>query len=125
MLNLNNNCRPSGYQLINYKRWAFYLQVDSYSAFFNNGGFEQTELDAKFRALNITDVYVVGIALDYCVFYSSLDAKKLGYETFVIKDATRGITEAGMEHAIKTMEEAGIEIISSDALLTSYKNTEL
>ena len=101
------------------------LQVDSYSAFFNNGGFEQTEMAEKFSALNVSEVYVAGIALDYCVFYSSLDAKKLGYETFVIKDATRGITEAGMEHAIKTMEEAGIEIISSDALLTSYKNTEL
>ena len=74
-------------------------------------------------------VYVVGIALDYCVFYSAMDSQKLGYETFVVQDATRGITSDGIEHALEEMKKAGIEIITSDVLLKtpsdSTSKTEL
>ena len=68
-------------------------------------------------------VYIVGIALDYCVFYSAMDAKKLGYETFLVKDATKGISKPGMEHALNEMQKAGIKIIESSAILN--KKTEL
>ena len=55
----------------------YLLQVDSYSAFFDNGGFTNTELHDKLQAAGITTVYVTGLARDYCVYYTSKDAKKL------------------------------------------------
>jgi nicotinamidase/pyrazinamidase len=94
-------------------------EVDSYSAFFNNGGFENTEMEEELDKHQIGKVYVVGIALDYCVFYSAMDSKKLGYETFLVKDATRGITSEGIEHALDEMTKAGIKIVTSDTLMAT------
>jgi len=92
-------------------------EVDSYSAFFNNGGFEHTEMEEELDKKDVGKVYVVGIAWDYCVFYSAMDSQKLGYETYVIKDATVGITSEGIEHAIEEMTKAGIKLITSDVLM--------
>jgi len=94
-------------------------EVDSYSAFFNNGGFEKTEMEEELDKNQIGKVYVVGIALDYCVFYSAMDSQKLGYETFLVKDATRGITSEGIQYALDEMTKAGIKIITSDALMAT------
>ena len=74
---------------------------------------------------NVDSVYVVGIALDYCVFYSAMDAKKLGYKTYLIKDASRGIAEEGMEHALNEMKKAGIQIIDSQDILRESEKDEL
>lgn len=98
---------------------GYNFEVDSYSAFFNNGGFENTEMEAELDKNEIGKVYVVGIALDYCVFYSAMDSQKLGYETYLVKDATRGITSEGIAHALDKMTEAGIKIISSDTLMAT------
>ena len=103
---------------------GYNCEVDSYSAFFNNGGFENTEMEEELDKHQIGKVYVVGIALDYCVFYSAMDSQKLGYETFLVKDATRGITSKGIEHAIDEMTKAGIKIITSDTLMATG-NTSL
>ena len=58
-----------------------------------------------------------------------MDSQKLGYETFVVQDATRGITSHGIEHALEEMKKAGIKIITSDVLLKtpsdSTSKTEL
>ena len=61
---------------------GYNFEVDSYSAFFNNGGFENTEMEAELDKNEIGKVYVVGIALDYCVFYSAMDSQKLGKDLF-------------------------------------------
>ena len=61
---------------------GYNFEVDSYSAFFNNGGFENTEMEAELDKNEIGKVYVVGIALDYCVFYSAMDSQKLGKDFF-------------------------------------------
>ena len=61
---------------------GYNFEVDSYSAFFNNGGFENTEMEAELDRNEIGKVYVVGIALDYCVFYSAMDSQKLGKDFF-------------------------------------------
>ncbi len=66
-------------------------------------------------------VYVVGIALDFCVFWSAKDAQKLGYETFVIKDATKGIFQESMDHAVEEMTKQGIQILTSESVLGSGK----
>ena len=57
--------------------------------------------------------------MDYCVWYSAKDSQKLGYETFVVKDATRGINSNRIEQALDDMKEAGINIINSDVLINS------
>ena len=52
--------------------------MDSYSAFFDNGGFSKTDLENKLIELGVDRVFVSGLALDFCVFYSAMDADHLG-----------------------------------------------
>jgi len=54
------------------------MQIDSYSAFYDNGHITNTELHDLLTARNIATVYVVGLATDYCVYYSAMDALSLG-----------------------------------------------
>lgn len=64
---------------------------DSYSAFFDNDQRHSTGLDALLRGLNINHVTICGLALDFCVAATALDARKLGFETVVKRAACRGI----------------------------------
>ena len=97
------------------------FQIDSYSAFYDNGGISETQLNDKLRRLDIKRLYITGLALDYCVFYSAIDAKELGYDVFVVQDATRGITDKGVKDAIKEMEDKGISIIMSSDILPTQQ----
>jgi len=54
------------------------MQIDSYSAFYDNGHMTQTELHDELTARNISTLYVVGLATDFCVFYTAMDANTLG-----------------------------------------------
>ena len=54
------------------------LQVDSYSVFYDNGGFGQTEMQSRLQSAGITTVFITGLARDYCVYWSAKDALKLG-----------------------------------------------
>lgn len=65
--------------------------IDSYSAFFDNGHRRQTGLDAWLRARGITRLVMMGLATDYCVKFSVLDALQLGYEVEVISEGCRGV----------------------------------
>ena len=66
-------------------------EIDSYSAFRENDKETLTGLQGYLRTLEIKETYLCGLALDYCVFYSAMDAKELGFETFVVIDGTKGI----------------------------------
>lgn len=99
-------------------------QVDSYSAFFDNGGFSQTQLNENLKIQNIEALYITGLATDVCVLYTALDAVKLGYDTFVIQDAVQGITPEGVASALVQMESAKIQIIHSDQLVTSSSSAD-
>lgn len=93
--------------------------VDSYSGFFDNGHRVDTGLDAYLESQGVTMVSVVGLALDYCVKYTALDAAREGYDTTLIADASRAVNlqpEDGA-NAIDMMREAGIHVIDSDSLL--------
>lgn len=79
-------------------------------------GFEGTDLAEKLKKLGIKRVFVGGLATDYCVLATVLDAIKYGFETYLIRDATKGVTEQGEREAIKKMEEAGAKIITSEDL---------
>lgn len=83
--------------------------VDSYSAFIEADG-TQTGLAGYLKELDVTRVYVCGLATDFCVAWSAIDARKLGFDVAVIEQASRGIdvNGASMEAAWKQMQESGV-----------------
>lgn len=70
-------------------------EIDSYSAFFDNGHRKSTGLADYLRGRGVTEVVVAGLAADYCVYYSALDALAAGFATTVLTDATRPISAEG------------------------------
>jgi len=93
-------------------------QIDSYSAFMENNKKTATGLAGYLKSLGITSVHLCGLATDFCVFYSAMDSASLGFETFVILDACRGIDipEGSIDRALAAMKGKGIRIISSSEL---------
>lgn len=94
-------------------------EVDSYSGFFDNGKRNSTGLGAFLEQQGITDVYVMGLALDYCVKFTALDALYLGFRTHLIADACRAVNlqPTDGEQAIANIVQAGGNIVSSPYLL--------
>ncbi|MEI4484696.1 bifunctional nicotinamidase/pyrazinamidase [Frigidibacter sp. MR17.14] len=85
--------------------------IDSYSAFFENDRETPTGLDEKLRARGITHLVIAGLATDYCVAYSALDAARLGFTVTVRLDACRGIDLNGsMADALAALVEAGVTL---------------
>jgi nicotinamidase/pyrazinamidase len=86
--------------------------IDSYSTFFDNGHRRSTGLESYLKKKGVNEVYLAGLATDYCVKYSALDAVKLGFKTHVILDACRGIDlKAGdIDRAVAEMKAAGVSI---------------
>jgi nicotinamidase/pyrazinamidase len=66
-------------------------QIDSYSGFFDNGKRKATGLHGYLQARGITEVHVCGLAADFCVFFTAMDALELGYRTAIISRATKAI----------------------------------
>lgn len=89
--------------------------VDSYSAFFDNNGQNDTGLAEYLRDCGISKIFVCGLALDYCVKFSVLDALHLGFDVTLIEDATRAVNaeEGDGERAIAQMRAAGAKTIKS------------
>lgn len=98
--------------------------VDSYSGFYDNEHKRSTGLGDYLLAQGVGRVYVCGLATDYCVKFTALDSLRLGFETFVIADACRGVeVEAGdSERALEEMRAAGAEITESRAVLESRRS---
>ena len=90
--------------------------IDSYSGFFDNGHRKSTGLGDYLKDKGVSDVYVLGLATDYCVKFTALDAAELGFSTYVIEDACRGVNlEPGdVDKAKDEMRAAGINIINSE-----------
>jgi nicotinamidase/pyrazinamidase len=95
-------------------RKGFRPEVDSYSAFFENDRTTATGLAGYLRERGLTRVFLCGLAYDFCVGYSALDARRLGFEAVVIRDACRAIDLNG---SVKAMEErfaaAGVALLDS------------
>jgi nicotinamidase/pyrazinamidase len=92
--------------------------IDSYSTFFDNAHRRHTGLADYLEKHGIRDIYLMGLALDYCVKYSALDARQLGFNTHIILDGCRGIelTPGDIERAIEEMKRAGAKILKSSDL---------
>src|SRR6185312_11819686 len=95
-------------------RKGFHKDVDSYSAFTEADGKTTTGLAAYLKARKVKRLFVAGLATDFCVAWSALDARKAGFETYVVEDACRGIdTQGSLAKAWADMAKAGVKRVQS------------
>jgi nicotinamidase/pyrazinamidase len=94
------------------------LEVDSYSGFFDNAKRGDTGLAKFLKENQIERVFICGLALDYCVKFTALDALNEGFETFLITDATRPVNVKPIdgENSLRELAAAGIKLITSKEL---------
>jgi len=93
-------------------------EIDSYSAFFDNGHRKSTGMGEYLKGRGVRDVYICGLATDYCVNFTALDAAKLGFNVHLIEDASRGVNlkPDDSANALEAIRRAGGQIIRSEAL---------
>ncbi|MFW6248368.1 MAG: bifunctional nicotinamidase/pyrazinamidase [Bacteroidota bacterium] len=91
-------------------------QIDSYSGFFDNGKKKATGLADYLRGRGVERVFIAGLAADVCVGFTTLDALELGFETFVIEDATKPIDEQNWKEMKNDITSRGGKIIMADAV---------
>lgn len=98
-------------------RKGFRRHIDSYSAFLENDHTTPTGLAGYLRERNLTRLFLCGLAYDFCVRYSAIDGKALGFETIVIEDATHPVNLPGSVDATNAaLATAGIPRIASNDL---------
>lgn len=98
-------------------RKGYNKNVDSYSAFLEADKKTATGLAGYLKERGLTRVFVAGLATDFCVAWTAMDAEHAGFQTFVIDDASRGIDAKGSLAAAWTaMEKAGVKRINTDDL---------
>lgn len=99
-------------------RKGFRPEIDSYSAFFENDRETPTGLAGYLRERGITRLVLCGLAADFCVRWSAIDGRRLGFEVAVVEEATRGIDVAGsLAAGWREMRAAGAEIVSAEAVV--------
>jgi len=95
-------------------RKGFDPLIDSYSVFFENDRVTPTGLSGYLRERNLTRVFIAGLAYDYCVGYSALDARRLGLQAVIIRDACRAIDLNGSVARIEEeFAKEGVDLIES------------
>ena len=98
-------------------RKGFRPAIDSYSAFFENDRATPTGLGGYLRERSLARVFFAGLAYDYCVGCSAIDARRLGLPAFVLRDACRAIGVQGSVAAIEAQfAKAGVSLIETSAL---------
>lgn len=100
--------------------------IDSYSGFFDNGHRKATGLGDCLKDLGVTDIYMAGLATDYCVKCTVLDARDLGFRVYVFADACRGVNlhSGDVEQAVREMERAGATMIETRNSECGMRNEE-
>ena len=100
-------------------RKGFHADIDSYSAFMEADRKTPTGLKGYLTEHQIDTVYIVGIATDFCVAWTALDAAQMGFKTYVIEDACKAIDlDGSLQSAWQRMSEQGIERIQSTTILS-------
>jgi len=93
-------------------RKGFRREIDSYSAFFENDHTTPTGLDGYLRTRAIQQLVLVGLATDFCVHYSAVDAAALGFDVSVCLSACRGIDLNGsLDQALVAMKDKGVALV--------------
>lgn len=89
--------------------------IDSYSGFFDNDHRKQTELADVLRRAGVDTLHILGLATDYCVKFTALDARQLGFKTYLIRDGCRGINIQANdeEESFAEMRRAGVRVVDS------------
>ena len=87
--------------------------IDSYSGFFDNGHRKATGMGDWLKEQGVDTVYVMGLATDYCVKFTALDALELGFTTYLIEDASRGVnlSPGDVDKAVEEMAAKGVKLI--------------
>ena len=98
-------------------------EIDSYSGFFDNAHGHATDLEDYLRSQGIDDLYIIGLATDYCVKYTALDGRSLGFNVSVVIEGVRGVelSPGDCDAAIEEMKEAGVKVVSIDNLQAEAK----
>lgn len=99
-------------------------EVDSYSGFFDNQRLRKTPLDCYLQEKRCQHLYITGLATDYCVKFTVLDALDLGYRVTVVRDAIRGVelNPGDVDRALEEMREKGAQILNSDEVIKILSN---
>jgi nicotinamidase/pyrazinamidase len=93
-------------------RKGFRSAIDSYSAFYENDRSTPTGLAGYLRERGMKRIFMAGLATDYCVYYSALDARRLGFETVVVESGCKAIDLAGsLAAASAEMANAGVQVV--------------
>jgi nicotinamidase/pyrazinamidase len=90
--------------------------IDSYSGFYDNGHLKATGLRAYLKGRGVTEVFLAGLAADYCVYFTGKDALAEGFAVSLIEDATRAISLEGFENAKSDLLQKGGQVIQSNVL---------
>ncbi|XP_076821608.1 nicotinamidase-like [Clavelina lepadiformis] len=90
--------------------------LDSYSAFFDNDKINETELCQVLQSHGIDRTFICGLATDICVNFTATHSNELGFKTYVIEDACRGVDNHNIQCALCKMDESGITRIKSDKI---------
>jgi nicotinamidase/pyrazinamidase len=91
-------------------------EIDSYSGFFDNGRKKSTGLGDYLKGRGVRQVYVCGLAAEFCVLYTALDAIELGFETYYLEDATRALSQEGFKEAKEQLLRRGGKLITSNRI---------
>jgi len=92
--------------------------IDSYSGFFDNGHRRATGMGDWLKERGVRGIYVMGLATDYCVKFTALDGRALGFEVFLVEDGCRGVelNPGDVRRAVEEVKAAGVRVIQSSAL---------
>ena len=102
-------------------------QIDSYSVFFENDRKTTTGFDAFLKKLRLKEIFLCGLATDYCVYFSAMDALSLGYRVVVVTDACRGVDAppGNVKRRLDEMKKSGVLLLESDFLEQNLPEIDL
>ena len=89
--------------------------IDSYSGFYDNGHRKSTGMGEWLKEKGVDTVAILGLATDYCVKFTALDALSFAFKTYLVEDACRGVElqEGDISRAKKEMQDAGVEMVNA------------
>ncbi len=93
--------------------------IDSYSGFYDNGHLKSTGLAGYLRERDVTEVVIAGLAADYCVYFTLMDALKEGFHASLVEDATRPIDAEAFSKRKQEMIDKGAQIVQSGELVST------
>lgn len=98
-------------------RKGFRKKIDSYSGILENDKKTETGLDGYLSSLKVKKIFICGLALDYCVNYTALDARTKGFDVYIIYDLTRGITNESIDQAVENLQKMDVKFVNSSELV--------